>query len=270
MKSRQPVSRFAVAALVATSAALSAPAAMAQAATAPKPAAAAATASPTVAEFARRAPVMAASAKVAAKPAAWGLNNADLSLLDDPALLRKAGLPGRAAEVAKAAQADDPLALYLQSAYLRSKVKDDTSVQTADGLMLRASQLGLVRAIGFVSAGLYIAAGTPEQQVAHFQVMKSAAATGSAFATYMYGQAMLLSKLSGEAERAEAIQAMGFAAEAGFAPAQLWYARMAYQAIDAGAQDPEMARRAKDALDKAIAQGNAEAIEFAKARAAKK
>jgi hypothetical protein len=136
--------------------------------------------------------------------------------------------------------------------------------------MARASRLGLVRAMAFMSAGQYIAADTAEQQVAHFEVLKAAAATGNAFATYMYGQAMLLSKLSGDAERGEGIQAMGFAAEAGFAPAQLWYARMAYQAIDAGAQDPEMARRAKDALDKAIAQGNAEAIEFAKARAAKK
>ncbi len=266
MRSMNAASRFALVALVASAAAFATPAALAQAAAAP----AAAAPKQSVAEFARRAPVMAAGDSAAADPARWGLTVADLSVLDDPALLRKAGLPARAAAVAKAAAADDPIALYLHAVHLRSQGKNAAGGGAADGFMLRASQLGLARAMSFVASGSYIAADSAEKQKPHLEILTGAAGLGNAFSTYMYGQAMLLSKLSGPQQRGEGIQAMGFAAEAGFAPAQLWYARMAYQALDQGENDPGVRKRAKEMLDKAVAQGNADAIAFAKARAAKK
>lgn len=265
MRSKNAVSRFALAALVASSAAFAPQAAMAQPAAAP-----ASAAQPSVAQFARNAPVMATGeqGQATADPARWGLAAADLSLLDDPALLRKAGLPGRAAAVAKAAAADDPIALYLHAVYLRGQGKN--AAASADGFMLRASQLGLARAMSFVASGSYIAADTAEKQKPHLEILSGAAGLGNAFSTYMYGQAMLLSKVGGPASRGEGIQAMGFAAEAGFAPAQLWYAKMAFQAIDQGEKDPDVAKRAREMLDKAVAQGNADAIAFARERAAKK
>lgn len=266
MRTTNAFPRLALAALVASSAAVAAPASMAQAVAAP----ASAAAQPSVAEFARNAPVMAIGDQGSADPARWGLAAADLSVLDDPALLRKAGLPGRAAEVAKAALANDPIALYLHSVHLRRQAKTPAAANTADGFMLRASRLGLARAMSFVASGSYIAADTAEKQKPHLEVLASAASLGNAFSTYMYGQAMLLSKLGGPAARGQGIQAMGFAAEAGFAPAQLWYAKMAFQAIDQGEKDPDVARRARDMLAKAVAQGDAEAIAFARERAAKK
>lgn len=267
MRSKHALSRFALAALVASSAALATQAAMAQTTAAP-----ASAPKTSVAQFARNAPVMAVAeqGQSAANPSRWGLAAADLSVLDDPALLRKAGLPGRAAEVAKAAAADDPIALYLHAVHLRGQGKDAAATKNADGFMLRASQLGMARAMSFVASGSYLAADTAEKQKPHLEVMVAGANLGSAFSAYMYGQAMLLSKLGGPQARGEGIQAMGFAAEAGFAPAQLWYARMAYQAIDQGENDPGVRKRAKEMLDKAVAQGNAEAIAFARQRAAKK
>lgn len=228
---------------------------------------------PTDLDRARNAPVVrdnpAAAAKVDLK--AWGLEQADMSVLDDEGLARKADLPNRLMQLMDASAADDPLAIYLLSVYKRS-IGDAEGAST---FLLRAHQLGVVRAISLVAIADFVQAETAEQQAAAYDDLRRAANTGNAFSIYLLSAAISNDDMRfHDAKtiariRREEQHALFASAEAGFGPALLRGAKLYFSALDQGNTDPRVKKMAWKWLDWAVLQAVPGASEFASTRAAR-
>lgn len=228
-------------------------------------------AKPTPAARASVAPVLLGDAAANAKLdlARWGLTQADMSLLDSSAIDRKIGLARRAGDLAKGRAQGDPVAIYLSSLLELSQGNTDKANEYSE----RAVELGVVRAISMRAARDYLDAETEAQDKDALDRLKRAAGTGSAFGAYWLANALMLGNMgSGAPDKgwmAQSSGAMGYAAEAGYAPAQLWAARRGFDAIDRGNTDPKLRQMTQTMLDRAVAQGNPEAIELAASRKGK-
>jgi TPR repeat protein len=198
--------------------------------------------------------------------ARWGLTVEDMSLLDSSALLKKSKVEARAGELAKARDKGDPIATYLSHLLEMQLGRSETGREYG----LRAAKLGVVRAISMLAASNYLNAETPEEEKDALTRLRRAAMTRSAYGAYWLGNALMMGNMgSGSADKSwlkEASSAMGFAAEAGYAPAQLHVARMAFGNVDGGNTDPKLRQQAQTLLDRAVAQGYPEAIEYAAGR----
>jgi TPR repeat protein len=196
----------------------------------------------------------------------WGLEPSDLSLLDDAALLKKANLSGQAAQLKEAVAAGDPYATYL--AAVQSAQSGD--MEHAMEYVEKAAKLGVVRAVTSVALAEFVQATTEEQASAPYQWLKRMASTGNASSAYWFAQALLKSNQTSVVNQnvawtAEGLNALSYAATAGFAPAQLMVAAMGFEKVNKGDKNPEVLRQAQALLGKAVAQGNADAIAYAKA-----
>ena len=198
--------------------------------------------------------------------ARWGLTVEDMSLLDSSALLKKSNVEARAGELAKARDKGDPIATYLSHLLETQLGRQDSGYEYGQ----RAAKLGVVRAVALLAASDYLNAETDEQDKDALERLRRAAKTRNAYAAYWLANALLQGNMgSGAADKSwqkEASSALGFAAEAGYAPAQLHVARMAFGNIDGGNTDPKLRQQAQMLLDRAVAQGYPEAIEYAAGR----
>jgi hypothetical protein len=231
----------------------------------------AAQAKPTAASVAKVAPVLIVESGTppAVDVARWGLTVEDMSLLDSSALLKKSNVEARASDLAKARDKGDPVATYLSHLLEMQLGRSETGRDYG----LRAAKLGVVRAIAMLAASNYLNAETADEEKDALSRLRRAAMTRSAYGAYWLGNALLMGNMgSGSADKAwlkEASSAMGFAAEAGYAPAQLHVARMAFGNVDGGNTDPKLRQQAQTLLDRAVAQGYPEAIEYAAGRKGK-
>lgn len=201
----------------------------------------------------------------------WGLEQADLSLLTDLALARKARVASFEA-LDQAAEGGDPVAVYLRAHGKRND--GDDAGWSRD--MSRAANLGLVRAISVTAVKDFLSADTAQEQTAAYEALSRASGTGNAFSANSLAFAIsqdtgrFVDAETGKRRRHEANDAMLYAADAGFAPSMLQVARALFNAVDRGSTQPGLREKAQALLDRGVAQGDGAAIDYARERAARK
>lgn len=183
----------------------------------------------------------------ASSPQKWGLTAPDFSLLHDRALLAKAGLPGRKAELQAAAAQGDAYAQFLLS---KRVDQDDDRV-----MLQKAASQGLVRAIVDFQLPLAFAGAT--NVMPHLEELHEMAQRGSAHAKYVAGRAILSHKQIPQEMYMIAARYLQEADQMGYAPAQLWTANDLRNS-----KNESVWRQGRERARLAAAQGLPEAREF--------
>ena len=203
--------------------------------------------------------------------ARWGLVASDFSLLDDEALRRKAGPRMDAAKLTAAADAGDVVAMYLAGI----RLSDGGDLRKGQQYIQRAAEHGLVRAISEASAVALIgAAGDADRARGGYEGLRLSASTGNAASCYLFGRVLLTTQVGrtwGDKHpewTQRASEALLYSAQAGFAPAIVTVAKLAFAKLAEEGEKPELRKFAEANLAKAVAMGNAEAIAYQQERAA--